>query len=53
MNHQILIKKRDEYGIRGAANTWINSYLANHKQFVSFNDNISTTKTALCGVQQG
>ena len=43
----------DKYGIRGVTNTWINSYLTNREQFVSFNDSFSTAKTVLCGVPQG
>ena len=53
MNHQILLNKLDKYDIRGVANTWINSYLTNRKQFVSFNDNVPAAKTVLCGVPQG
>ena len=53
VNHQILLNKLGKYGIRGVANTWINSYLTNRKQFVSYNDNVSAAKTVLCGVQQG
>ena len=53
VNHQILSNKFDKYGVGGVANTRINSYLTNRKQFVSFNDNVSAAKTVLCGVLQG
>ena len=44
VNHQILVNKLDKYGIKGVANTWINNYFTNHKQLVSFNNNISSAK---------
>ena len=41
MNHDILIKKLEFYGIRGHANKWFLSYLTCRRQFVSTN-NISS-----------
>ena len=53
VSHRMLSNRLDKYGIRGLVNTWINSYLTNRKQFVSYNDNVSAAKTVLCGVPQG
>ncbi len=46
VNHDILIKKLDFYGIRGHVNKWLLSYLTNRRQFVSIN-NVSRRT---CGV---
>src|ERR1051325_8142231 len=53
MNHSILFRKLEHYGIRGLALDWIKSYLANRKQFVSLNQISSTMKNITCGVPQG
>ena len=53
VNHQLLIKKLRYYGVRGKANTWLQSYLDNRKQFVYFNDHCSEANTVKCGVPQG
>ena len=35
VDHNILLKKLDYYGVRGIANEWFASHLKNKKQFVS------------------
>jgi retron-type reverse transcriptase len=35
VDHKILLKKMEYYGVRGIANQWFSSYLINRKQFVS------------------
>ena len=47
VDHSILLSKFCHYGIRGLANKWFESYLANSKQFVSINGFESSTT---CGV---
>ena len=37
VNHDILLKKLDHYGIRGNTNAWFRSYLTNRKKNVSIN----------------
>ena len=41
------------YGLRGVAQEWVQSYLENRKQFVSFNNCHSEILNVLCGVPQG
>ena len=53
VDHNILLSKLDHYGIRGAAHTWIKSYLSNRKQYVSLNNKSSQTVSMLYGVPQG
>ena len=53
VNHEILLKKLDYYGIRESALKWIKSYLTNRKQFVSLNGVKSKTENISCGVPQG
>ena len=40
VDHNILLKKLDYYGVRGIANEWFASYLNNRKQFVSIGGHI-------------
>ena len=42
LDHNILVSKLECYGIRGLCLDWIKSYLTNRKQFVQFNDCVST-----------
>ena len=37
VEHSVLLKKLEHYGIRGPALKWMESYLSNRKQFVSIN----------------
>ena len=53
INHNILLKKLEFYGIRGLVNEWLESYLSNRKQFVLFDDTRSCLLDVLCGVPQG
>ena len=53
VDHNILLKKLDYYGVRGIANEWFASYLKNRKQFVSIGGHISSTQVIQTGVPQG
>jgi len=53
VNHNILLKKLDHYGIRGKDNNWIRSYLTNRTQCVSINGAKSENMKVSCGVPQG
>ena len=53
VNHNILVKKLEYYGIRGVANQWFASYLYNRKQFVTLDGCKSEQCSVTCGVPQG
>ena len=53
VNHHILLRKLQHYGIRGIPLDWFRSYLANRKQYTIVNDKQSTTLPITCGVPQG
>jgi len=53
VNHEILLRKLDHYGVRGLANKWFESYLTNRKQFVDINGVNSKQTTIKHGVPQG
>ena len=53
INHKILLKKLEHYGIRGIALQWFQNYLAYRQQFVNYDGRISLNKTMTCGVPQG
>ena len=53
VNHDILLKKLEHYGIRGVPLEWFRSYLTNRKQYVSVCGNTSETLEITCGVPQG
>ena len=53
VDHRILIRKLEHYGLEAFQKKWFHSYLTNRKQFVSADNCNSTTKTILTGVPQG
>ena len=53
VNHHILIKKLEHYGIRGSALSWFSSYLSSRKQLVVLGGISSPLFDISCGVPQG
>ena len=53
VDHNILLKKLNYYGIRGTPLAWINSYLSGRQQFTTYNGIQSDYKDIACGVPQG
>ena len=53
VNHSILLKKMEHYGVRGIALDWFTSYLSDRKQYVSVNGYTSDYLNISCGVPQG
>ena len=53
VNHTILLKKLEHYGIRGIALEWFKSYLCNRKQFTVIGGTSSSVNCITCGVPQG
>ena len=53
VDHDILLKKLEHYGIRSVANDWFKSYLKNRKQFVSILGFDSDLANVTFGVPQG
>ena len=53
VNHSILCKKLEFYGIRGIALDWIRIYLSDRSQYVEFINDTYEVKTVTCGVKQG
>ena len=53
LDHQILTKKLQNYGLWGSSLNWFKSYLENRQQFVQFNDQKSSIKYITTGVPQG
>ena len=52
IDHTILIKKLEYYGIRGVAKKWFISYLSNRRQIVTVNGVKSEENSITCGVPQ-
>ena len=52
VNHNILVHKLKNIGVRGTANNWFVSYLSNRKQFVSIGSQNSDYQSINCGVPQ-
>ena len=53
VEHTILLRKLEHYGIRGLALKWMTSYLKNRSQFVSLSGENSSIKHVQYGVSQG
>lgn len=53
INHSMLLKKLDAYGIRGVANDLMRSYLSNREQQVVISGIRSELRSIFCGVPQG
>ena len=53
INHDILLNKLNNYGVRGLANDWIKNYLSGRQQCVLFNNHLSHSVNISCGVPQG
>ena len=53
VNHNILLKKLEHYGIRGIVNNLFKSYLTNRQQYVTINGSESSMKYIHHGIPQG
>ena len=53
VNHDILLRKLEHYGVRGPILKWFESYLTGRKQYVFYNGVTSEIKNITCGVPQG
>ena len=53
INHDILLCKLNNLGLRGKINDWLRDYLTDRKQFVQFENDLSTPLAIKCGVPQG
>ena len=53
VNHNMLLKILEHYGIRGIALSWFESYFTERKQVVIANGETSSEKQIRCGVPQG
>ena len=53
VDHDILLRKLEKYGIRGRALDWFTDYLSNRLQYVTYNGAKSKREIIKCGVPQG
>ena len=53
IDHSIMLKKLEYYGIRGLPLSWFKSYLSNRKQYVLYHGKKSKVQNVNCGVPQG
>ena len=53
INHDILLHKMENLGIRGVENSWFRSYLTDRKQYMEIYNMKSSQKSLTCGVPQG
>ena len=52
VDHQILLAKLNQYGIRGVSNDWFKSYLSSRNQYVSINRFEYGLAAINCGIPQ-
>ena len=53
VDHKILTKKLELYGIKGCNLGCFQSYLSNRKKFITYGDKQTERETITCGVPQG
>ena len=53
VDHKILTKKLELYGIKDCSLRWFESYLSNRKQFITYDDKQTNIEAVTCGVPQG
>ena len=53
LDHAILIRKLEYYGLRGFAIQWFKNYLTSRKQYVYYDSTESELLSIECGVPQG
>jgi len=53
VNHEILLKKLEHYGINRICIQWVQSYITNRQHYSSWNENNSPTCSLNIGVPQG
>ena len=52
VDHTIILRKLEQYGIRGQTYRWFKSYLLNRSQYDEYNNSKSETKTITRAVPQ-
>ena len=53
VDHNILLKKVEKYGISGVELKWFEDYLSNRLQYVTYTNHKSSHEKINCGVPQG
>ena len=54
IHHRMLLKKLENYGIKGTNLSWFRSHLTNRKQCIQItNDSKNDLRSTICGVLQG
>ena len=53
INHDVLLKKLDLYGLETSATNLLKAYLENRTQICSVNGALSREKNITCGIPQG
>ena len=53
VDHNILLKKLEFYGMRGVSGDFLRSYISDRSQYVSIYNSNSSVNNVMCGVPQG